>query len=122
MNMDLKDLLNTLLSKTNISKLNICQDKIEIYIDGLMEFTQEVTKPIEEAKIHKYTMSQKGALSKARALTKDPRWIRIIDELNMTPKEWMEREYPDVEMVDMYRAMRRRPGWSVRQCAEYCQE
>lgn len=120
MNMDLKDLLNTLLSETNINKLNICQDKIEIYVDGPMKFTQET--PVIRVKKNRYDLGHEGALRRARAVVKDHRWIKIMDELGLTPKEWIEKEYPDLDPKALYNVMRRYKQWSLRQCVNYCLE
>lgn len=104
----------------NIKTLNISEDDITISLsyDEQEIPRQEIIKK-EEPKPIKYTFkSRKSKISHSRKKLKDPRWIKIVDTLGITPMEWLEREYPDLRYVDVMNYMYHHKNESIRQCCE----
>ena len=113
-----KERLNAILENLkgmNIKTLNISEDDITI---SLSCEEQEVPKQ-EEPKPLKYAFkSRESKINHSRKRLKDPRWIKIVDTLGITPTEWLEREYPDLRYIDVMNYMYRHRNESIRQCCE----
>ena len=113
-----RERLNAILENlkgTNIKTLNISEDDITI---SLSCEEQEVSKQ-EEPKPRKYAFkSRESKLNHTRKRLKDPRWIKILDTLGITPTEWLEREYPDLRYIDVMNYMYKHRNESIRQCCE----
>ena len=110
-----KEMLDTILKGMNIKTLNISEDDITI---SLSCEEQEISKQ-EEPKPLKYKFkSRESKLNHTRKRLKDPRWIKIVDTLGITPMEWLEREYPDLRYIDVMNYMYRHRNESIRQCCE----
>ena len=113
-----RERLNAILENlkgTNIKTLNISEDDITVSISCE---EQEVHKQ-EKPKPLKYAFkSRESKISHTRKRLKDPRWIKIVDTLGITPMEWLEREYPDLRYIDVMNYMHRHRNESIRQCCE----
>ena len=113
-----RERLNAILENlkgTNIKTLNISEDDITI---SLSCEEQEIPKQ-EEPKPLKYTFkSRESKLRHSRKRLKDPRWIKIVDTLGITPTEWLEREYPDLRYIDVMNYMYHHKNESIRHCCE----
>ena len=113
-----RERLNAILENlkgTNIKTLNISEDDITI---SLSCEEQEVSKQ-EEPKPLKYKFkSRESKINHSRKRLKDPRWIKIVDTLGITPTEWLEREYPDLRYIDVMNYMYHHKNESIRQCCE----
>ena len=113
-----RERLNAILENlkgTNIKTLNISEDDITI---SLSCEQQEVPKQ-EEPKPLKYAFkSRESKINHSRKRLKDPRWIKIVDTLGITPTEWLEREYPDLRYIDVMNYMYKHRNESIRQCCE----
>ena len=113
-----RERLNAILENlkgTNIKTLNISEDDITI---SLSCEEQEIPKK-EEPKPLKYKFkSRESKLNHTRKRLKDPRWIKIVDTLGITPTEWLEREYPDLRYIDVMNYMYKHRNESIRQCCE----
>lgn len=113
-----RERLNAILENLkgmNIKTLNISEDDITI---SLSCEEQEVLKQ-EESKPLKYKFkSRESKINHTRKRLKDPRWIKIVDTLGITPTEWLEREYPDLRYIDVMNYMYRHRNESIRQCCE----
>ena len=113
-----RERLNAILENlkgTNIKTLNISEDNITI---SLSCEEQEVIKQ-EELKPIKYKFkSRESKLRHSRKKLKDPRWIKIVDTLGITPTEWLEREYPDLRYIDVMNYMYNHKNESIRQCCK----
>lgn len=113
-----RERLNAILENLkgmNIKTLNISEDDITI---SLSFEEQEVPKK-EEHKPLKYAFkSRESKINHTRKRLKDPRWIKIVDTLRITPMEWLEREYPDLRYIDVMNYMHRHRNESIRQCCE----
>ena len=113
-----RERLNVILENlkgTNIKTLNISEDNITI---SLSCEEQEVPKK-EVVGQYKYAFkSRESKLNHSRKRLKDPRWIKIVDTLGITPTEWLEREYPDLRYVDVMNCMYRHKNESIRHCCE----
>ena len=113
-----RERLNAILENlkgTNIRTLNISEDDITI---SLSCEEQEIPKQ-EESKPLKYAFkSRESKINHSRKRLKDPRWIKIVDTLGITPTEWLEREYPDLRYIDVMNYMHKHRNESIRQCCE----
>ena len=113
-----RERLNAILESlkgTNIKTLNISEDDITVSISCK---EQEVPKQ-EEPKPLKYAFkSRESKISHTRKRLKDPRWIKIVDTLGITPMEWLEREYPDLRYIDVMNYMYHHKNESIRHCCE----
>ena len=113
-----RERLNAILENLkgmNIKTLNISEDNITI---SLSCEEQEIPKQ-EEPKPLKYKFkSRESKINHSRKKLKDPRWIKIVDTLGITPIEWLEREYPDLRYIDVMNYMHRHKNESIRQCCE----
>ena len=113
-----RERLNAILENLkgmNIKTLNISEDDITI---SLSCEEQEVSKQ-EEPKLLKYAFkSRESKINHSRKRLKDPRWIKIVDTLGITPTEWLEREYPDLRYIDVMNYMYKHRNESIRQCCE----
>ena len=113
-----RERLNAILENlkgTNIKTLNISEDNITI---SLSCEEQEVIKQKEPVRFKYVFKSRKSKINHSRKKLKDPRWIKIVDTLGITPTEWLEREYPDLRYVDVMNYMYRHKNESIRQCCE----
>ena len=112
-------MLDPVLKEMNIKTLTISEDDITI---SLSCEEQEVSKQ-EEPKPLKYAFkSRESKLDHSRKRIKDPRWIKIADTLHVTPKEWIDREYPGLDYNKLMGYMYRNKTKSIRECCEYCRE
>ena len=113
-----RERLNAILENlkgTNIRTLNISEDDITI---SLSCEEKEVSKQEEPVRL-KYTFkSRESKINHSRKRLKDPRWIKIVDTLGITPTEWLEREYPDLRYIDVMNYMYHHKNESIRQCCE----
>ena len=113
-----RERLNAILENLkgmNIKTLNISEDDITI---SLSCEQQEISKQ-EKPKPLKYKFkSRESKISHTRKRLKDPRWIKIVDTLGITPMEWLEREYPDLRYIDVMNYMYKHRNESIRQCCE----
>lgn len=104
----------------NIKTLNISEDDITVSISCEKQEIpkQEIVKQ-EKPKPLKYMFkSRKSKINHSRKRLKDPRWIKIVDTLGITPMEWLEREYPDLRYIDVMNYMYHHKNESIRQCCE----
>ena len=106
-------MLDPVLKEMSIKMLTISEDEIQLTLYEIKR------KP----KI-KYTRfrSDDTRFSQSRKRLKDPRWIKIADMLHMTPKEWIETNYPDLDYGKVINYMYRYKDKSVRECCESCRE
>ena len=112
-------MLDPVLKEMSIKTLTISEDNITV---SLSCEEQEIPKQ-EEPKPPKHKFkSRESKLDHSRKRIKDPRWIKIADTLHMTPKEWIETNYPDVDYGKVMNYMYRYKDKSVRECCEYCRE
>ena len=112
-------MLDPVLKEMNIKTLTISEDDITI---SLSCEEQEVSKQ-EEPKPLKYAFkSRESKLDHSRKRIKDPRWVKIADTLHVTPKEWIDREYPGLDYNKLMGYMYRNKTKSIRECCEYCRE
>ena len=112
-------MLDPVLKEMSIKTLTISEDDITI---SLSCEEQEVPKK-EEPKPLKHKFKSRGSkLDHSRKRIKDPRWIKIADTLHVTPKEWIETNYPDVDYGKVMSYMYRYKDKSVRECCESCRE
>ena len=113
-----RERLNAILENlkgTNIKTLNISEDDITV---SLSCEEQEISKQ-EEPKPLKYKFkSRESKISHTRKRLKDPRWIKIVDTLGITPTEWLEREEPDLRYIDVMNYMYHHKNESIRHCCE----
>ena len=113
-----RERLNAILENlkgTNIKTLNISEDNITISLSCEEQETIKQEKP----KPFKYAFkSRESKLRHSRKKLKDPRWIKIVDTLGITPTEWLEREYPNLRYVDVMNCMYRHKNESIRRCCE----
>ena len=107
-----KEMLDAILKETNIRTLNISEDKVVI------EFG-ESSNSNKVKKTH-VTEEEDGrkSFSFSRKKVKDPRWIQIMDSLHITPREWLDRNYPDIDFSDLKNFMYYHKDMSLRQCCE----
>ena len=113
-----RERLNAILENlkgTNIKTLNISEDNITI---SLSCEEQEIPKQKEPIHLRYAFKSRESKISHSRKRLKDPRWIKIVDTLGITPTEWLEREYPDLRYIDVMNCMYRHKNESIRQCCE----
>ena len=113
-----RERLNAILENlkgTNIKTLNISEDDITI---SLSREEQEVPKQEEPVRLKYAFKSRESKLNHSRKRLKDPRWIKIVDTLGITPTEWLEREYPDLRYIDVMNYMYKHRNESIRQCCE----
>ena len=113
-----RERLNAILENlkgTNIKTLNISEDDITI---SLSCEEQEVPKKEEPVRLKYAFKSRESKLRHSRKKLKDPRWIKIVDTLGITPTEWLEREYPDLRYIDVMNYMYRHKNESIRRCCE----
>ena len=106
-------MLDPVLKGMNIKTLTISEDEIQLTLSEIKQ------KP--KAK-HKYFRSYGTRFSQSRKRIKDPRWIKIADTLHITPKEWIDREYPGLDYNKLMSYMYRNKTKSIRECCEYCRE
>ena len=110
-----KEMLDTILKGMNIKTLNISEDNITI---SLSCEEKEIPKQKESKPLKYEFKSRESKISHTRKRLKDPRWIKIVDTLGITPTEWLEREYPDLRYIDVMNYMYRHRNESIRQCCE----
>ena len=113
-----RERLNAILENLkgmNIKTLNISEDDISI---SLSCEEQEVPKQEEHKPLKHKFKSRESKINHTRKRLKDPRWIKIVDTLGITPTEWLEREYPDLRYIDVMNYMHRHKNESIRQCCE----
>ena len=113
-----RERLNAILENlkgTNIKTLNISEDDITI---SLSCEEQEVPKQEEPNPLKYKFKSRESKINHSRKRLKDPRWIKIVDTLGITPTEWLEREYPDLRYIDVMNYMYKHRNESIRQCCE----
>ena len=113
-----RERLNAILENlkgTNIKTLNISEDDITI---SLSCEEKEVYKQEEPVRLKYAFKSRESKINHSRKRLKDPRWIKIVDTLGITPTEWLEREYPDLRYIDVMNYMYRHRNESIRQCCE----
>ena len=118
-----RERLNAILENlkgTNIKTLNISEDDITISLScEEQEVPKQETIKQEEPKPLKYKFkSRESKISHTRKRLKDPRWIKIVDTLGITPMEWLEREYPDLRYIDVMNYMYHHKNESIRHCCE----
>lgn len=118
-----RERLNAILENlkgTNIKTLNISEDDITISLSYEEQETpkQEVPKQKESKPLKHKFKSRESKLRHSRKRLKDPRWIKIVDTLGITPMEWLEREYPDLRYIDVMNYMYKHRNESIRQCCE----
>ena len=106
-------MLDPVLKGMNIKTLTISEDEIQLTLSEIKQ------KP--KAK-YKYFRSNDTKFSQSRKRIKDPRWIKIADTLHITPKEWIDREYPGLDYSKLMSYMYRHKDKSVRECCESCRE
>ena len=113
-----RERLNAILENLkgmNIKTLNISEDDITI---SLSCEEQKVPKQKEPKPLKYAFKSRESKLRHSRKKLKDPRWIKIVDTLGITPTEWLEREYPDLRYIDVMNYMYHHKNESIRQCCE----
>ena len=113
-----RERLNAILENLkgmNIKTLNISEDNITI---SLSCEEQDVPKQEEPVRLKYAFKSRESKINHSRKKLKDPRWIKIVDTLGITPTEWLEREYPDLRYIDVMNYMYRHKNESIRHCCE----
>ena len=113
-----RERLNAILENlkgTNIKTLNISEDDITI---SLSCEEQKISKQEEPVRLKYAFKSRESKISHCRKRLKDPRWIKIVDTLGITPTEWLEREYPDLRYIDVMNYMYHHKNESIRHCCE----
>ena len=106
-------MLDPVLKEMNIKTLTISEDEIQLTLSEIKQ------KP----KVRdRYFRSDDTRFSQSRKRIKDPRWIKIADTLHLTPKEWLDREYPGLDYDKIMGYMYRNKTKSIRECCEYCRE
>ena len=113
-----RERLNAILENlkgTNIKTLNISEDDITI---SLSCEEQKISKQGEPVRFKYVFKSRESKLNHSRKRLKDPRWIKIVDTLGITPTEWLEREYPDLRYIDVMNYMYHHKNESIRHCCE----
>ena len=113
-----RERLNAILENlkgTNIKTLNISEDDITI---SLSCEEQEIPKQEEPVRLKYAFKSRESKINHSRKRLKDPRWIKIVDTLGITPTEWLEREYPDLRYIDVMNYMYHHKNESIRHCCE----
>ena len=107
-----RKILDAILKEMNIKTLNVSEDKVVIDF-GESSNSNKVRKtyvPKEEDGRKSFSFSRKKV--------KDPRWIQIMDSLHITPREWLDRNYPDIDYSDLKNFMHCHKDMSLRQCCE----
>ena len=112
-------MLDPVLKGMNIKTLNISEDDITISLSCEKQETQKQEEPVRPKHTFK---SRESKLDHSRKRLKDPRWIKIADTLHVTPKEWIETNYPDVEYGKLMSYMYRYKDKGIRECCESCRE
>ena len=113
-----RERLNAILENLkgmNIKTLNISGDDITI---SLSCEEQDIPKQEEPVRLKYAFKSRESKLNHSRKRLKDPRWIKIVDTLGITPTEWLEREYPDLRYIDVMNYMYHHKNESIRHCCE----
>ena len=107
-----REILDAILKEMNIRTLSISEGKVVIE-------SGESSKSNKEKKTH-VTEEEDGrkSFNFSRKKVKDPRWIQIMDNLHITPKEWLNRNYPDIDYFDLKNFMYYHKDMSLRQCCE----
>ena len=106
-------MLDPVLKEMNIKTLTISEDEIQLTLSEIKQ------KPkVKDT----FFRSNNTRFSQSRKRIKDPRWIKIADTLHITPKEWIETNYPDVDYGKLMGYMYRYKDKSVRECCESCLE
>ena len=118
-----RERLNAILENLkgmNIKTLNISEDNITISLSCEEQEVskQETVKQKEPVRFRYVFKSRKSKINHSRKKLKDPRWIKIVDTLGITPMEWLEREYPDLRYIDVMNYMYRHKNESIRRCCE----
>ena len=112
-------MLDPVLKEMSIKTLTISEDDITISLSC----EENANSKQEEPKPLKYAFkSRESKLDHSRKRLKDPRWIKIADALHVTPKEWIEANYPDVDYGKVMGYMYRYKDKSIRECCESCRE
>ena len=106
-------MLDPVLKGTNIKTLTISEDEIQLTLSEIKK------KP--KVKNTRFR-SDDTRFNQSRKRLKDPRWIKIADTLHVTPKEWIETNYPDLDYGKVINYMYRYKDKSVRECCESCRE
>lgn len=107
-----REILDAILKETNIKTLNISEDKV------VVEFGESFnSNKIKRTYVSKEEDGRRS-FSFSRKKVKDPRWIQIMDSLHITPKEWLDRNYPDIDYCDLKNFMYYHKDMSLRQCCE----
>ena len=106
-------MLDPVLKDTNIKTLTISEDEIQLTLSEIKQ------KPkVKDT----FFRSNNTRFSQSRKRIKDPRWIKIADTLHITPKEWIDREYPGLDYNKLMGYMYRNKTKSIRECCESCRE
>lgn len=111
----LTQVMDKLSSKTNIKMLLITEDKVVVESEESFTFDEPKTKEIVKPKQNK---GNKGNLKFAKSKIRDPRWIPIVETLHLTPRQWVEKNYPNLEPSKLYSYMHYHTEMSLRQCCE----
>lgn len=107
----LTQVMDKLSSKTNIKMLLITEDKVVIESEESFTFDKPESKPKEKRR-------NKDNLKFARSKIRDLRWKPIVETLNLTPRQWIEKNYPNLEPSKLYSYMHYHTEMSLRQCCE----
>ena len=107
-----REMLDAILKETNIRMLNVSEDRIVI----------DFGESFKSSKVKKTHVTEeedgRKSFSFSRKKVKDPRWIQIMDSLHITPREWLDRNYPDIDYSDLKNFMYSHKDMSLRQCCE----
>ena len=107
-----RKILDAILKEMSIRTLNISEDKLVI----------EFGESSDSSKVRKIHVTEeedgRKSFSFSRKKVKDPRWIQIMDTLHITPREWLDRNYPDIDYSDLKNFMYYHKDMSLRQCCE----
>ena len=117
-----RERLNAILENLkgmNIKTLNISEDDITISLSCEENVNSKQEEPVRPKHTFK---SRESKLDHSRKRLKDPRWIKIADTLHVTPKEWIEREYPGLDYNKLMNYMYRYKDTSIRECCKSCLE
>lgn len=107
-----REILDAILKETSIRTLNITGDKVTIEFGELLSSNKVKKTHVTEEE------DGRKSFSFSRKKVKDPRWIQIMDTLHITPKEWLDRNYPDIDYSDLKNFMYYHKDMSLRQCCE----
>lgn len=112
-----------LLNPDMVDRIEIEEDKMTIFMKhgiNLEEFQDAIVKEAKREPKRRRGYHQKTRdeiLKQSRGRARDPRVIAILEKHpNMTFKEWIEWQYPDINPQRVYDLLNKYKDISVREC------